>query len=128
MSEFDKDQIDAIRTWYSEWVKIPTYLTSASLGFLAFSLTNLIPHAQISTVFIRTAWILLGLSAVFACVGLLSAYCSLDIGIRLYLSRNIREFNLKAPAPNTPWIRRWGRGSFYSTGLAIPCLLSAQFV
>lgn len=68
----ESSEFDAISTWYQEWVQLPKYVTTASLAFLAFSLTNLLPKSPgPPPATLRIAWVALGSASVLGGSGIL---------------------------------------------------------
>ncbi len=123
------DEFQAARDWYSEWVKVPYYVVTASLAFLAFSITNLLPTGTEMALdnarpFLHAAWFTLAGSAFLSSVGLLCAYVSFDIAARLRLGAIVRGLGMVEPPCGTPWIRRWGKVSFVATGFSLAMLLA----
>ena len=98
----EKGEFDALKTWYTEWVQIPKYVSTASLAFLAFSLTNLLPKFSGQPPFpLRVAWISLGLAATMASCGLLAAYIALDLATRIHLAKLLEQLHMQRPARST---------------------------
>ena len=121
----EQGEFDALKVWYAEWVQIPKYVSTASLAFLAFSLTNLLPKSVgPAPVALRLAWLSLGLAAGLASCGFFAAYIALDIATRIHLTKLLEQLHMQRPTRDTRWISRWGKVSFGTTIVATIFLLS----
>jgi hypothetical protein len=112
MTSFSKDEAEAIKDWYNEWGKIPTYLATISFALLAFSFSQLLPASKTSSNYLTGAWIVLIASAAFSFISIVTAYAAFDLASRIHLSELIANLGMDVPRPNTPWVRRLGKVSF----------------
>ena len=128
--QFTKEELDSIKEWYREWVKLPRYIATIAFGAMAVSLTSR-PAAQgapgaLSA--IGCAWVCLGGSALLGCLGVLLSYIAMDLGVRIQLAPILRSFGIRSPYPYTSWIPRLGRWSAVSSVCAVVFLLAGAFL
>lgn len=133
MPEFSDHEFEVIHRWYTQWIAIPKYLVAVSLGFLAFSLTDLLPAIPESASrdvvgYLRWAWVLLSCSTGLASLGLIAGYCAVDIFTRLHASEVLQSLHMKAPRRETRWVSRWGKTSYRATMLSLACLVLASLL
>jgi hypothetical protein len=134
MTSFSKDEAQAIKDWYNEWAKIPTYLATISFGLIAFSFSQLLPAYQRGSSYLTVAWVMLIASAAISFISVVTAYASFDLALRIHLSRLIENLGMDVPKANTPWVRRLGKVSFAAAILStllivggISCLAAHVF-
>lgn len=127
MPTFDEQSFQAIKDWYTEWSRIPTYIATISFAAIAFSITNLwqsdskiLPE---SLSLLKWSWICLVLSAGLASAGIFLSYITFDLGVRVHIKDTLQTLSIKYPSLRTRWIGYLGRGSWVCTLLAIVLLL-----
>ncbi|MBI5870007.1 MAG: hypothetical protein HZB44_03475 [Actinobacteria bacterium] len=132
MTEFEEKEFNAVKGWYEEWSRIPKYIVTASLALLAFSLTNFVLKkggvpTSISFVWLKVSWIFFFISASFASLGMFTAYCSFDIGVRIHLRELITSLHMNTASRDTKWVTRFGRTSWRITVASMIFLLLGSF-
>ncbi len=124
MTSFSKDEAEAIKDWYNEWAKIPTYLATVSFALIAFSFSQLLPAAKAGSSYLAVAWVVLIVSGGFSFVSIVTAYAAFDLASRIHLSRLIASLGMDVPRGNTPWVRRLGKISFGSAMVSTLLILA----
>jgi hypothetical protein len=128
MPIFSEKEFQAIKDWYTEWSRIPTYIATVSFAAIAFSITNLWQKdpTQIGQALslLKWSWLFLGLSAGLSSSAIFFGYLAFDLGVRLHLTDALRSLSIKAPSRGTRWIRSLGIASGLCSLLAILALLT----
>ena len=122
-----ENQFNAIKVWYEEWSKIPRYLASAGLAFLAFSLTDLLPQSiggHSDTGYLEAAWSFLSLSCLLASIAIIAAYSAFDLASRIYLAEILKASGMATPKLETKWVSTLGKVSYRTSALALILLLA----
>jgi hypothetical protein len=127
MPTFNEKSFQAIKDWYTEWSRIPTYIATISFAAIAFSITNLWQKDTIlltpSIFLLKWSWVFLGLSAGLASSGIFFGYLAFDLGVRIHLKDTLQTLSIKSPTRTTKWIRALGICSGVCSLLAIVLLL-----
>jgi len=124
MTSFSKDEAQAIKDWYNEWAKIPTYLATISFALVAFSFSQLLPAHKANSLCLTTAWVVLIAGAAFSFVSIVTAYAAFDLASRIHLSKLIANLGMDVPRRDTPWVRRLGKVSFAASIVATLLILT----
>lgn len=127
MPSYDDKSFQAIKDWYTEWSRIPTYIATVSFAAIAFSITNLWQKDTSlltpSLYLLKWSWVFLGLSAGLASVAIFFGYLAFDLGVRIHLKDTLETLSIKSPTQTTRWIRSLGISSGACSLLAIILLL-----
>jgi hypothetical protein len=124
MLTFNEKAFQAIKDWYTEWSRIPTYIATISFAAIAFSITNLWQKDPAPLTLLKWSWLFLGLSAGLSSCAIFFGYLAFDLGVRLHLTDTLKALSIKAPSRSTKWIRSLGIASGVCSLLAILVLLT----
>lgn len=119
------------RDWYVEWVKIPKYIATGSIGAIIFIFSTLMKNnnafVSANGDIIRTCIILFGVSTILAFISIITSYYYFDFNLRLYLVKKNQNRGFDAPNEKSITFRLLAASNLLFAILAIVVMIVGLF-